>query len=152
MPGGKRTKRLPVLKLELGEGEPLTQMQIVSDSVYDLGELPPEPSREFQTWRVIDEKLFGDAKAAYDGTIAPFKKQPRVYKLESIKHKVWEGTRDKTEELEAQAEAEYQARKAKLDAAKAKMAAKKKAKAVSAEGGGAAPAPSPLGARRLSRW
>jgi serine/threonine protein kinase len=132
LPGGKKTKRLPVLKLELGEGVPLTQLDIISNSVYNLGDLPPEPSREFQNWRVIDEKLYGDAKEAYDGTIAPFKKQPRVYKLESIKHKVWEGTRDKTAELEAQAEAEYLARKAKLDAAKAKMAAKKKAQAAEA--------------------
>ena len=138
LPGGKKTKRLPVLKLELGEGTPLQQMQIVSDKVFDLGELPPEPSREFQSWRVVDEKLFGDAKAAYDGTIAPFKKQPRVYKLESIKHKVWEGTRDRTEELEAQAEAEYQERRKKLDAAKARMNAKKKAQSQKA-GGAAAP-------------
>ena len=136
LPGGKKTKRLPVLKLELGEGAPLDQMHIVSEKLYGLGELPPEPSQEFQSWRVVDEKLFGDAKAAYDGIIEPFKKQPRVYKLESIKHKVWEGTRDKTAENEAKAEAEYQARKAKLDAAKARMNAKKKAQAEKSKQGG----------------
>ena len=37
LPGGKKTKRLPVLKLELGEGAPLDQMQIVSEKLYGLG-------------------------------------------------------------------------------------------------------------------
>ena len=127
LPGGKKTKRLPVLKLELGDiGGHEAQMNVILKKVYGMDDdIPLELSREFQDWRQVDQTLYGDAKKAYDGVIEPFKKQPRVYKLESIREKVWEGTRDKTAENEEKAEREYQERKKKLDAAKKKMAEKK---------------------------
>ena len=136
LPGGKKTKRNPILKLELGTGDPRNQVKIVSDTVYGLADIPHMPSREYTKWRTVDESLFGDAISAYQGTIDPFKQQPRVYKIESIKEKVWEGTRDKTEENFAKEEEEYMKRKALLDARKAKMAAKKKEAIAKAEAAG----------------
>ena len=85
LPGGKKTKRNPILKLELGTGDPRNQVKIVSDTVYGLADIPHMPSREYTKWRTVDESLFGDAISAYQGTIDPFKQQPRVYKIESIK-------------------------------------------------------------------
>jgi len=137
LPGGKRTKRLPVLKLEVGEGEIANQLGIVSRRVFglDYGHamegtfgMPSVPSRNYQHWRIADETLFGDAKAAYDGIVIPFTKQPRVYKLESIREKVWEATRDKSEEEEAERDAEYKRKEEQLKQRRAKMDAKMKAK------------------------
>lgn len=108
LPGGKRTKRLPVLKLEVADGDVSSKMQQISKTIYKLDQEATVVSRNFQHWRISDETLFGDAKAAYDGIISPFLKQPRVYKLESIKEKVWELSRDTTAEDEAKAEAEYE--------------------------------------------
>ena len=126
LPGGQRTKRVPVLKLELGTAGAHAQMSIINDKLFQMADAPPIiASREFQNWREIDVALFGDAKASYDGVIAPFKKQPRVYKLESVKEKVWESTRDKSAEIAAKAEADYQERAKKLAERKAKMAEKK---------------------------
>ena len=126
LPGGKRLKRLPVLRLDLGSATAHTQMTIINDNLYKLNDpIPEKASHEFQNWREIDKELYGDARAAYDGTISPFQKQPRVYKLESIKEKVWEGTRDKSAELAAKAEKEYLERAKKLAERKEKMAAKK---------------------------
>lgn len=108
LPGGKRTKRLPVLKLEMADGDVSSKMQQISKTIYMLDQEATVASRNFQHWRISDERLFGDAKAAYDGIIEPFLKQPRVYKLESIKERVWEMSKDTTAEDEAKAEAEYE--------------------------------------------
>ena len=137
LPGGKKTKRLPVLKLEVGCGNIIDQIGIVSKRVFGFehghaleaeGETPSIPSRNYQHWRVSDDALYGEAKAAYDGIVVPFTKQPRVYKLASIKEKVWEMTRDKSAEEEAAKEVEFERKQQQLKERRAKMDAKMKAK------------------------
>lgn len=135
LPGGKKLKRMPIVKLELGEGDIIDKIGIVSQRVFGLehahgtsGELPSVPSRNYQHWRISDDTLYGEAKSAYDGIFTPFTRQPRVYKLESIKEKVWEMTRDRSAEEEAEKEAEYLKKQELLKERRKKMDAKMKAK------------------------
>lgn len=85
-----KTKRAPFLKLSLGD-RVHDQLSAVATTLYKYDEgVPKIKSRHCQSWNTTDEKLFKGAKDAYDGILEKFADTPKVYKLNSIKEKIWQ--------------------------------------------------------------
>ena len=100
--GPHRTERTPLLKLEL-TGDVLHQLETVKSKLFVEGD---QQEVKFTSqaldplyWPTTDEVLYKDAKTSYDNIYQAFMSEPRVYKLESLKDKIWNASK---EELEAQ--------------------------------------------------
>jgi large-conductance mechanosensitive channel len=87
----KVTKRTKLLKLEL-TGDVSKQLSTVQQKLFGL-EIPENamkaPAKKGSKWRTTDEILYAEARTSYDNIMKAFTEEPKVYKLESIKEKVW---------------------------------------------------------------
>ena len=83
------TKRKVLLKLELS-GDLPKQLKAVSKTIYGIGYQPQQPSENNREWKTTDDVLYAESKKSYDEIINVFKSEPKVYKFESTKEKIWE--------------------------------------------------------------
>lgn len=94
----EKTERLTCLKFELTGG--LThQLASVEHGIYNFGvKNPASPTKvvvqDSSIWQTTDDILYKNAKQSYDNIINTFTKQPRVYKLASIKERIWKENDD----------------------------------------------------------
>ena len=127
----KKTKRSAVLKLEFGN-DTHSQLDKVATALYGLEAQPTKAAKDNNAWTKTDQELFAVAKASYDGVLAPFLEDPRVYKFNSTKEKVWEdllNTLRRLEEEKAAAKDATRRRKPEGAAEKKKAARRPKKKA-----------------------
>lgn len=88
------TKRKVLLKLELS-GDVAKKLQAVASTLYGMeGFQPTQATDQNREWNTTDQVLYSQAKTSYDEIIRMFKSEPKVYKFESVKEKIWE--RNKT--------------------------------------------------------
>jgi hypothetical protein len=83
------TQRKVLLKLELS-GDVSRKLQTVADTVYGIGLPLAGPAEDNAKWKTTDEVLFAEAKRSYDGVMATFLSDPKVYKFSSTKEVIWE--------------------------------------------------------------
>jgi hypothetical protein len=86
------TKRKQLLKLELSGAVP-KQLEAVAKTVYGIGLQSTGPTENNREWHTTDNVLYSDAKKSYDEILQVFQSEPRVYKLASVKEKIWERNR-----------------------------------------------------------
>lgn len=82
------TKRRALLKLELA-GDVRRQVDRVADALYDLHDVPLHPAADNTDWSTTDKQLYLAARKSYDEIIAAFTSDPKVYKFESTREKIW---------------------------------------------------------------
>lgn len=97
------TKRSALLKLEL-TGDAMHQIENVAHTLYDIDIRNATLASNSLHWAATDDILYREAKASYDGILAAFQKEPKVYKLEATKEKVWETNRIEEEQRRLQEE------------------------------------------------
>jgi hypothetical protein len=87
----KMTTRNMVTKLELPSSNVYNMTTPVADKVFNLDFTgkPMADAKVNQKWHLTDE-VYNNALKGYNDVIAPFEKFPRVYKLNSIKEKMFE--------------------------------------------------------------
>lgn len=84
-----KTQRNVIIKLELPTAEPKIQLNVVSKKVFDI-EINKEGNYAIDSnkWIATDE-IYDKARNTYQSIIDPFTEIPKVYKLESIKDKMY---------------------------------------------------------------
>ncbi|KAJ1417218.1 hypothetical protein B484DRAFT_422072, partial [Ochromonadaceae sp. CCMP2298] len=87
------TKRSVLLKLELSK-DVQKNLGAVASHLYGIDYNPQQKAENNQQWRTTDEVLYGEARKSYDEIIKTFQSEPRVYKFEILKDKIWQ--RNKT--------------------------------------------------------
>lgn len=87
-----RTSRKVLLKLEL-TGDVAQQLETVNRTIFDSDARNNikflRPASDSSNWPVVDEVLYSVPKQTYDNIYKAFMSEPRVYKLESVKERVW---------------------------------------------------------------
>ena len=86
----KMTTRHLVTKLELPSKDAYHKNAPVAKKVFDL-DITGKPMADVKTnqkWHLTDE-VYENALKGYTSIIAPFEKHPRVYKLNSVKEKMY---------------------------------------------------------------
>lgn len=122
----KKTQRKAILKLELS-GETRDKLGTVAQGLYGMSPVPDKPAANNQKWHTVDKELYAVAKGSYDGVIAPFLEQPRVYRFESTKQKLWDDlVRIEKENREKKLLAEMEKSKTEVGAAKKKARQQRK--------------------------
>ncbi len=91
------TKRKALLKLELS-GDTKKQLENVASTLYNIDLHSSNVAQNSLTWNTTDGVLYKDAKNSYDAILDAFLADPKVYKLESTRAKVWEINRIQREE------------------------------------------------------
>lgn len=69
------------------------QLDLVAHELYNFDSQPLILTKSPYDWFVIEEK-YAIAKEAYHEIISSYMVQPRFYKLESVKEKVWKDTKE----------------------------------------------------------
>lgn len=83
------TKRQIVTKLELPTAEPLIQLNIVAEKVFELpGSINKQYAKDANKWHATDE-IYDVARNSYQSIIDPFTELPKVYKLGSTRDKLY---------------------------------------------------------------
>ena len=92
------TQRGAVLKLELGgvieDGKRtkemvFNQLDMTASHIYNIKDFPTQKSKDSNQWYATDEVLYKEAKASYDKVMDCFEDDPRTFKFESTKEKIW---------------------------------------------------------------
>ena len=90
-----KTQRQQLVKLELSTSNIHSQIDKVAQDVYNIEEVLPYEAKDSRTWNFMEEQLYNHVKKGYDNVIQSFASEPHVYKLESVKEKIW-ADRDET--------------------------------------------------------
>lgn len=83
----KLTSRNRLLKLELTDSLP-KNLEKVASTLYNLKIRPTKKANNSKAWKTTDGLML-EAKRSYDEIIDAFHSEPRVYKFQSTKEKIW---------------------------------------------------------------
>jgi len=83
----KLTSRNRLLKLELTDSLP-KNLEKVASTLYNLKIRPTKKANNSKVWKTTDGLML-EAKRSYDEIIDAFHSEPRVYKFQSTKEKIW---------------------------------------------------------------
>jgi hypothetical protein len=82
------TKRSKVVKIAFS-GKDQNALGKVSRDIYGYEDNLPEVAAVDQNWTTTDEGLYGPARSIYDSIVKPFLQEPKVYRFESTKQRIW---------------------------------------------------------------
>jgi CRISPR/Cas system-associated endonuclease/helicase Cas3 len=119
----KKTERKAIVRLELSN-DLHQQLETIATGLYDMEAPPLQVAKNSQHWATVDDAIYKVAKRSYDDILLAFLKNPKLYRFESTREKIWADI-DMAVKLKREREIDEEITKSKSNAGKKKLREKK---------------------------